>query len=165
MQSPALAKAAAALLAACPPSLIPQWIQDVNTLVGLIGFAITLVVWWQVRNVKLSFRARVHLPHIADKLQISLDLLDELLNEPELKWLPLRKAFSAASARIETALPYASTTSRRAATDAIQTVADMIHRIDSNPSRITLDTSDARIAIERALTHLSQASDNLFWEQ
>ena len=165
MQSPALAKAAAALFAACPPSLIPQWLQDVNTVAGLISFAITLIVWWQVRRMRLSFQSRVHLPAIADKLQVSLDVLDEMLNEPEFKWLPLRSAFAAASARIETALPFASSTSRRAANDAIQSIAAVILRIDRNPSRMTLDTSDARIAIHRALTHLSQASDNLSWEQ
>ncbi|WP_431258126.1 hypothetical protein ACQ86G_26820 [Roseateles chitinivorans] len=68
MQSPAVAKAAVALLAACPPSLIPQWVQDANTVAGLIGFAITIVVWWQVRSVRLSFQAKARLPGLADAI-------------------------------------------------------------------------------------------------
>ncbi len=83
MQTSAFATAAAALLAACPPSLIPQWVQDINTLVGLIGFAITLVVWWQVRSVQLSFQAKARLPGLADAIGASRKELDKASKAPD----------------------------------------------------------------------------------
>lgn len=45
MQSLLAATAAAVLAAACPQSLFPSWVQDLNTLVGLISFAITIGTW------------------------------------------------------------------------------------------------------------------------
>ena len=71
----AIAEGVAAFTAACPPSLIPSVVQDLNTLVGLVGFAITLGVWWQVRSVKRAFRSKARLPALISELDsVCLDL-------------------------------------------------------------------------------------------
>ena len=163
MQCPLIAMAAATLAVVCPPSLIPQWIQDINTAAGLISFAITIGVWWQVRNVRLSFRSRAQLPSITEKLTLSLAALDRMLEEPAVPWPPLRQELLSASARLETALPFATPESREIAKVAIRDIRETVGRVDLDSSRVAVGADDGRNALNRALIHLSQASADLQW--
>lgn len=45
-------------------SVLPQWLQDVETTLSLIGFVLTYVVFQAVREVRLSFQRRTRLPEI-----------------------------------------------------------------------------------------------------
>lgn len=62
-------------------SLFPQWLQDVNTAFGLVGFAITVVVMCQVWSIKSSFRSRARLPEIISELEKSGSALNKSLND------------------------------------------------------------------------------------
>lgn len=50
-------------------SNIPQWIQDINTIFGVVGFFITLYVMREVRSIRNSFRSRARLPEIVKDLE------------------------------------------------------------------------------------------------
>jgi hypothetical protein len=158
MQSPALALAAAALLAACPPSLVPQWIQDVNTLVGLVGFAITIVIWWQVRNVKQSFRSRARLPDITGDLKTKVVDLSALLDRPQPPWIVLRAALSSISATLEIALPFAPPRARTPVRDAIRCATKAVAELDLEKAGASRSSARARDAMNRALLHLTEIS-------
>jgi len=164
MQSPALAKAAAALLAACPPSLIPQWIQDANTLVGLIGFAITVAVGWQVRNVRQSFRSRARLPAITKDLEIKVLGLSALLDSPKPPWIVLRAALSSTSATLEIALPFAPSRARTPVREAIRYAAEAVADLDGEKAGASKASARARDELHRALLHLNEASVSLHLE-
>lgn len=163
MQSPALATAVAALLAACPPSLIPQWIQDLNTVVGLIGFAITLVVWWQVKNVRLSFRLRVRIPAITKSLDETLALLDKELDLQDRNRRRLRSTFSSSFAHLEAVLPIAPSPARQAVEQAIDFVAKAMDALENCSAVDEGVEVEARDAVGRAAIQLHHASENLLW--
>lgn len=45
-------------------SQIPQWIQDLNTVLGIVGFFITVIVMLQVRAIRKTFCAKARLPKV-----------------------------------------------------------------------------------------------------
>ena len=50
-------------------SIFPQWLQDLNTAFGLVGFLITCYVMHEVASIRRSFRSRARLPEIVADLQ------------------------------------------------------------------------------------------------
>lgn len=63
------------------PSVIPQWIQDVNTGLSLLGFAITLYVLFEVKFIKDTFLLRVRLPELIRDLTKAGSTLNGHLGE------------------------------------------------------------------------------------
>ena len=51
------------------PSIIPQWIQDLNTVLGIAGFLITVIVMFQVASIRRSFKSRAILADLIKELQ------------------------------------------------------------------------------------------------
>lgn len=51
------------------PSIIPQWIQDVDTGLSILGFIITLYVLAEVKLIKNTFLSRARLPELIKDLQ------------------------------------------------------------------------------------------------
>ncbi|MCC5044727.1 MULTISPECIES: hypothetical protein [Xanthomonas] len=49
-------------------SIVPQWLQDIETLASLIGAILTLLVLRTVSEVRLSFQRRTRLPEISRDL-------------------------------------------------------------------------------------------------
>lgn len=64
-------------------SIFPQWMQDLNTGLSLLGFVITVMVLYEVRDIKNSFRRRARLPEIFHELsRLSKDLNAHIYNLP-----------------------------------------------------------------------------------
>ncbi|ANH66910.1 hypothetical protein [Mitsuaria sp. 7] len=164
MQSPALATAVAALLAACPPSLIPQWIQDLNTLVGLIGFAITIVVWWQVRSVRLSFQAKARLPGLADEICASRKELDKASKAAGTTRQDLHQMFGGIATLLATAGELMPSRSRAPVNEAILAVKAARVQLDSTPRCHALDLGKTLGALKAAETGVFQTSLALDWK-
>ncbi|MDH0866132.1 hypothetical protein [Mitsuaria sp. GD03876] len=164
MQLLLAATAAAALAAACPPSLIPVWIQDLNTLAGLISFAITVGVWWQVRNVRLAFRSKARLPMLAIELGIARESLDKALRSTPVSLLELHKILGQAAALLASAKglgPLDSSVHIREAMGAVQRARDRLTR------SLPYDAgalSAALGALKAAETGLEQSSQDLEWK-
>ena len=62
-------------------SFIPQWIQDVNTGLSLLGFAITLYVLFEVKFIKNTFLSRARLPELIRDLTKAGSTLNGHLGE------------------------------------------------------------------------------------
>jgi len=75
----------------------------------------------------------------------------------------LRQELLSASARLETALPFATPESREIAKVAIRDIRETVGRVDLDSSRVAVGADDGRNALNRALIHLSQASADLQW--
>lgn len=58
------------------PSVIPQSIQDVNTGLSLLGFAITLYVLFEVKFIKNTFLSRARLPELIRDLSKAGSILN-----------------------------------------------------------------------------------------
>lgn len=48
--------------------MFPQWVLDAETAFSLLGFIITLIVFFEVRRIKKSFLVRARLPDILKEL-------------------------------------------------------------------------------------------------
>jgi hypothetical protein len=67
-------------------SIFPQWAQDLNTGLGIVGFLITCYVMYEVASIRKSFRSRARLPEIVKNLQTAGSSLNGILAD----W-PMRK--------------------------------------------------------------------------
>jgi hypothetical protein len=164
MQSPALATAVAALLAACPPSLIPQWIQDLNTVVGLIGFAITLVVWWQVRNVRLSFEIKGRLPRLITDIRASRKAIETILTQTPTPRQELQIESARVFALLDSAAELAPFRSRRlvrTATTKVDLAREQINGEEPLDLRVFNSALAALVAAE---TGLAQGIKKVAWK-
>ena len=150
----AIAEGVAAFTVACPPSLIPSVIQDLNTLVGLVGFAITLGVWWQVRSVRLSFRTRARLPQLVSDLRAQLHCLEKLIGESAPADLDTRRVLASAEALLRSAIPVAPRHSRQAVRHAIKA-------LDSAAAEATRCTASQHRRLLEAFGALCAAAVNL----
>ena len=164
MQSSALATASAALLAACPPSLIPQWIQDLNTLLGLIGFAITIVVWWQVRNVKTSFQAKARLPFLATAIGASCEELDAAMKKTDVTKPDLHLIFGQVSALLATARVLMPKRSRSPVDEAIDAVKAARRQLSGTQPWHAADWGTALGALKAAQIGVMETSLALDWK-
>jgi hypothetical protein len=67
-------------------SNIPQWLQDLDTVLGLVGFIITVALMFQVRTIKRSFLSRARLPVLIKDLEKAGTTLNgHLANWPQRK--------------------------------------------------------------------------------
>jgi len=159
----AIAEGVAAFMVACPPSLIPPIVQDLNTLVGLVGFAITLGVWWQVRAVRSSFRTRARLPQLVSDLQAQLQCLEKLIGDSAPAELDTQRVLASAGALLRSAIPVAPKHSRKAVRHAIKALdgaATEATQGDASRHRRLLDAFGALCA---AAVNLDQHALDLNW--
>lgn len=63
------------------PSAIPQWIQDINTGLSLLGFGITLYVLFEVKFIKSTFLSRARLPELIRDLEKAGSVLNGQLGQ------------------------------------------------------------------------------------
>lgn len=63
------------------PSAIPQWIQDMNTGLSLLGFGITLYVLFEVKFIKNTFLSRARLPELIRDLEKAGSVLNGQLGQ------------------------------------------------------------------------------------
>jgi hypothetical protein len=62
-------------------SSLPQWLQDADTLLSILGFLITIAVLCQVRSIRSNFLARAELPTLNRKLTATASQLSAALNQ------------------------------------------------------------------------------------
>jgi len=163
MPLPLVASAAAAFTAVCPPSLIPSWIQDLNTLAGLIGFAITVGVWWQVRHVRHSFRSRARIPQLADRLKQQRRTLEALLQQSPDSIVGVQQVLSVAGALLNNALPVLPRRCKRSTKDALRTLAQASRVLDDGGLARKKAVAAAFGALCAAVVDLDQVSLDLKW--
>lgn len=51
-------------------SYLPQWLIDIATIISYLGFAITIAVWFQTKQIRSSFLIRARLPEVNKELRI-----------------------------------------------------------------------------------------------
>jgi hypothetical protein len=131
---------------------------------GIVGFFITLVVMFQVRSIRLTFRARARLPQIGKELQKAGSALSASLDNWPARKNDGHERIKVASSLIEDAIPFVPRANRRKMaqinkklTVAARDFPDI--RYDS-PDAVWDLYSDIQVVI----TRLNQVEKNLNWE-
>lgn len=146
------------------PSVFPQWAQDINTFLGLVGFIITVYVLIEVRSIKRSFMSRARLPEIVQALErAGSDLNANLSNWPSRR-NEARSQVKIAASLLKSVATFLPKGEREEALRvhhklniAAQTFDDPIF---NKAGRVWDLYSD----IQSIITTLTQVSKNLSWE-
>ena len=145
------------------PSILPQWLQDLNTALGIAGFVITVIVMLQVSGIKRSFRSRARLPEIVKDLEKAGSSLNATLAAWPAQKNDARSHIKIAATLLESAirlLPRADRSPIKRLADRISTSAkDFTSTKYDNPNEAWDIYSD----IQSSITHLNQSVRSLNW--
>ena len=146
-------------------SLFPQWAQDLNTALGMLGFFITVAVMIQVGSIRRSFLSRARLPELVQELQKSRSALSAHLEAwPRYKNDALSQVKIAATL-IAAAIPLVPNGSRKPLKIAVKKLAVAVKQFDSTDPREGVNRAwDLYSDIQISIVHLNQAIRNLKWE-
>jgi hypothetical protein len=145
-------------------SQIPQWIQDVNTVLGIVGFFITVIVMFQVRSIRQSFRAKARLPKIIEDLNKAGSALSKNLGN----W-PANKndggaQVKVAASLIASAIPLVPRASRRSLSITHDKLSNAVRDFSSAAYDDPSSAWDLYGDILSILAGLNQIEQNLIWE-
>lgn len=146
------------------PSFFPQWVQDINTALGYVGFAITLYVLVTVRSIKRTFLSRVRLPKVIRDLEEAGSALNNSLGS----W-PSGKTQAQCQIKIAASLLKSVATllprNERKETSRIHEKLRLAGQEFDQPKFSRADPVwDLYSDIQSSITSLRQASENLKWE-
>jgi hypothetical protein len=131
---------------------------------GIVGFFITLIVMFQVRSIRLTFRARARLPQITKDLRKAGSVLSANLGS----W-PLRKndghaQIKVASSLIDGALPFVPRASRRSMAQINKKLIKAAREFSDTRYDMPDAVWDLYSDIQVIITSLNQVEKNLNWE-
>jgi len=92
-------------------SNLPQWLVDLSTLMGVIGFIITIIgfiltyiIFNQVKEIKFKFLSKARLPQLNDDLSKSSSKILKHLSEDKIHFGLLSSEFSKCAGLLENVL-------------------------------------------------------------
>ncbi|HEY0884172.1 MAG TPA: hypothetical protein VGE20_02760 [Ramlibacter sp.] len=145
-------------------SYLPQWLNDLNTVLGLVGFVITVVVLIQVASIRRSFRARARLPEIIKELQKTGSTLNGNLEAWPARKNDARAQIKVASSLIQSALPFVQGDVRKHIRDAHSKLAIATRSFDDARYDSPDLAWDLYSDIQLIITSLNQSVRTLNWE-
>ena len=145
-------------------SLFPQWVQDLNTALGVVGFAITVIVMLQVASIKRSFLSRARLPEILKDLERAGSALNAQLGEWPKRKNDARAHIRVASTLIATAIPLVHAQLKPPLKTTLRVLEAAVR--DFNDPKFNLPDAawDVYSEIQSGIVHLTQAVRNSKWE-
>ncbi|WP_448677286.1 hypothetical protein [Delftia acidovorans] len=145
-------------------SFIPQWVQDINTAFGLVGFVITVVVMLQVWSIKRSFRSRARLPEIISELEKYGSALNKSLNEWPAQKNAAHHHIKVAASLIQSAVQFLPNPARKKA----KTMQEKLEAAAKTFTYSKYDRADSvwdlYSDIQSIIVSLKQAARNMNWE-
>lgn len=92
-------------------SYLPQWLVDASTIMGVIGFIITIVgffltyiIFNQTKEIKLKFISKARLPQLKNELSTQASLINKFLQQKEVKLELISVEFSKCAGLLENIL-------------------------------------------------------------
>ena len=145
-------------------SFFPQWLQDINTALGLIGFVITVVVMIQVGTIKRSFRSRARLPEIITELEQSGSALNKALDGWPARRNDAQSHIKIAASLIQSTLQFVPNPTKKQ--------GKLIHKKLETAAKTFMEKKydsagavwDLYSDIQSVIVSLNQATRNLNWE-
>lgn len=75
-------------------SPLPQWVTDIGTLTGIVGFIMTILVFIETKSLKKVFKRKVRLPQIQKSLRDSSSKINTYLNDWDNKKDAIKQEFA-----------------------------------------------------------------------
>lgn len=148
-------------------SIFPQWVQDINTGLSVLGFFITLYVLIEVKYIKNSFLQRARLPEIIKELSKTGSELNKCLNQ----WPGQRNE---AKSQLKIAASLLKSTKKMLPKEERQEIKKMLSKFEaatnsSGDTRISEEDcfdlyADLYSDIRSIVTTMEQLSKNIKWE-
>lgn len=144
-------------------SIFPQWAQDLNTSLGIIGFVITVVVMLQVSGIRRSFRSRARLPEIVKDLKAAGSSLNRTLDDWPSQKNDARSHIKVAASLLQAAVPLLPRDARQVINASHSKLAESMKNF-SDPKYSDPDEAwEIYSEIQSSITHLGQSVRSLNW--
>ncbi|WP_064365981.1 hypothetical protein [Pantoea ananatis] len=92
-------------------SALPQWLVDASTIMGLIGFIITIIgffltyiIFNQTKEIKLKFISKARLPQLSEDLSTHASLIIKILQKKDVSLEMVSVEFSKCAGLLENIL-------------------------------------------------------------
>lgn len=145
-------------------SWFPQWLHDTGLALGLVGFVITLIVMWEVRTIKRSFRSRARLPEVIRDLEkCGSSLSKTLQNWPSMRHLS-RGHVKVAASLLHSSLPLLAKPERKTAIVMHSKFAIAAQHFDGPEFDQATAVWDLYSDIQSTIASLNQVASNVKWE-
>lgn len=145
-------------------SAIPQPIQDANTILGILGFFITLLVMFQVRSIKKSFKSKALLPDIVSEIESKGSALNKLLpGWPNTK-NEIKVTIKSTHSLINTSLQFATNPEKKEIKRINGQIKLAILLFETKKYNNLNAIWDIYGDIQTAITNLKQNSKNIHWD-
>lgn len=146
------------------PSAIPQWIQDIETGLSLLGFGITLYVLFEVKFIKNTFLSRARLPELIKDLQKAGSVLNGQLDQ----W-PAQRNEALCQIKVAASLLKSASTMlpKSEREELLKTHKKLTSAAQSFSSQQPLSTDsiwDLYSDIQSSIASMTQVSKNNRWE-
>lgn len=146
------------------PSAIPQWIQDMETGLSLLGFGITLYVLFEVKFIKNTFLSRARLPELIKDLQKAGSVLNGQLDQ----W-PAQRNEALCQIKVAASLLKSASTMlpKSERKELLKTHKKLTSAAQSFSSQQPLSTDfiwDLYSDIQSSIASMTQVSKNNRWE-
>lgn len=145
------------------PSIFPQWLQDLNTALGIVGFVITVVVMLQVSAIKRSFRSRARLPEIVTDLEQAGSSLNATLAAWPAKKNDARSHIKVAASLLQAAVRLLPREERAPIKMLEKRISSSAKDFDSSRFENPNEAWDIYSDIQSSITHLNQSVRSLNW--
>lgn len=145
-------------------SIFPQWIQDLNTGLSLVGFFVTIYVLVEVRRIKCAFLARARLPDLIKELSKAGSALSSHLSEWDSQRNEARGQIKIAATLIKSALPMLPKSEKIELTRIQKKLVEAAQHF-SEERRSSVEAGwDLYSDIQSCITSLNQVTKNMKWE-
>jgi len=144
-------------------SVIPQWLQDFETGLSILGFVLTFVVYRAVSDVKKSFQRKARLPEIVKDLTKSSSELSKALSSLPADEVTAKTEVKAVASVIRMALKLLPSEEKK----ELKTILKKLTSDKVVKASVTDKSNafwDAYSDIQVSVRVLNQAIKNLKWE-
>lgn len=91
---------------------LSQTITDISTITGIVGFAVTVKLYFTTRSLKATLRNKVRIPEIHTNLQKKASLINDAIGEWDTRKETIRREFTECAVLTESLLSRLSTKER-----------------------------------------------------
>lgn len=144
-------------------SFIHPWIQDINTILGMVGFCITIVVWLQVGTIKKSFKSKALLPDIVSDIEKRGSALNISINDWPKSRNEVKATIKAVDSLLNTALQFLVSPEKNEIKRIKKQINTAIKKFDTQKYKEIDAIWDVYTDIQSAIINLKQNSKTMQW--
>ncbi len=145
-------------------SVIPQWLQDVNIGLSLLGFVITLYVLFEIKLIKNTFLSRARLPEIIRELTKAGSMLNSQLAQWPAQHNDALSQIKVAASLLKAASALVPNAEKQ---ELLQTHKKLTEAAQSSARGLQISTTliwDLYSDIQSSISNMTQISKNNKWE-